>query len=102
MKRIAIIITAVAATLFVGAAAGATFTRIFNLRTGDTAASLGGDTQCRVVRLNGVPGFRCFVGGDYRAKYGILIGSQQVAITQYSGFDSYRVIARKRQSQVAP
>lgn len=100
MRR-TLIIGALAATLLTGSAVGAVSARVFLLNPGDTAVT--GDTQCRAVRLaDGAPGFRCFVGGDYRAKYGVIIGSHQAAITQYSSFNRYRIIVQRRQSPVAP
>lgn len=69
------------------------------LNRGDAAIASGGETVC-VVRTHGGSrnGFVCRVGGDYRAKYGVIVNEREVAITQYVGFSRYRVLVRKAQS----
>jgi len=87
--------------LVLGAAttAIASSTRTAYLSRGDTAVTFGYATSCGVRLLPGrANGFVRNVGGDYRAKYGVRINESEVAIIQYSGFNRYRVIVRKRQS----
>ena len=73
------------------------------LNRGDTAVAVGGETACRALpHRSSRNGFVCRVGGDYRAKFGVLINEREAAITQYTGFNSYRMIFRKRQSALAP
>lgn len=92
---IGIVVGAVVATAGTGYA---TTTRTAYLKRGDTAVTLGYATGCTVRRLAGrANGFVCNVGGDYRGRYGVTINEAEVAITQYTTFDRYRVIARKRQ-----
>jgi hypothetical protein len=77
--------------------------RDFFPHRGDRVFGFGGETGCTVLPHGGSRnGFVCRVGGDYRARYGVIINEQEAAITQYSGFNRYRVILRKRQSPLAP
>jgi len=71
--------------------------KTYYLKTGDDAVDWGGDTLCTDVRRNGTDSFACKVGGDYRAKYGVLINDRQAAITRYMGLDQYVVVVRKLQ-----
>lgn len=90
--------------LAVGAAATATAAigRSFYLNEGDWAIPLGGATACQVIRYKGSqPGFRCRVGGDYRAKFGVIITEQHIAVTRYTGFHRYRIFWERRQTGVA-
>jgi hypothetical protein len=87
--------------LVLGASASAiaSTNRVAYLNRGDSAVTFGFATSCTVRLLPGrANGFVCRVGGDYRAKYGVRINEHEVAITQYTGFNRYRVIVRKRQS----
>lgn len=43
-------------------------------------------------------GFVCSVGGDYRARYGVIVNERYAALTQYTGFNRYRVIVRRAQT----
>jgi hypothetical protein len=95
------LVTGVMIGLVLGAAATAiaSTTRTAYLDRGDSAVTQGYATSCTVRLLTGrANGFVCNVGGDYRAKYGVRINESEVAITQYRGFNRYRVIVRKRQS----
>lgn len=84
------------------AAASANTLRDVYLNRGDRAIPTGGETVCSVRPHNGSRnGFVCRVGGDYRAKYGVIINEGEVALTEYTGFDRYRVVVRKRQSPLA-
>jgi len=81
------------------ATAIASTTRFVYLKRGDTAVATGGATACTVRPHRGSQnGFICNVGGDYRAKYGVIVNEADVSITQYTGFNRFRVIVRKRQS----
>jgi hypothetical protein len=85
----------------IGSAATATGSATFDayLNRGDRAITLGGETRCKVRPHRGSrDGFVCRVGGDYRAKYGVIINEREVAITQYTDFNRYSVLVRKRQS----
>jgi hypothetical protein len=98
MKKL---ITGIVIGLIIGTAATAiaSTTRTAYLKRGDTAVTFGFATSCTVRPLTGRSnGFVCNVGGDYRAKYGVRINEGEVAITQYTGFNRYRVIVRKRES----
>jgi hypothetical protein len=89
--------------LVIGTAAAATAStmRSVYLNRGESAIATGGETVCTVLPHNGSrDGFICQVGGDYRAKFGAIINEREVAVTQYVGFSSYRVIYRKPQSPV--
>ncbi|HEX2459262.1 MAG TPA: hypothetical protein VHJ58_03855, partial [Vicinamibacterales bacterium] len=77
--------------------------RDFFPHRGDRVFAFGGESGCTVRPHNGSRnGFVCRVGGDYRARYGVIINEREAAITQYSGFNRYHVILRKRQSPLAP
>jgi hypothetical protein len=98
MKRLAV-------GLVFGIAIGAAATALANtsrfayLNRGDTAVANGGETACMATPHGGSRlGFVCKVGGDYRAKYGVIVNEREVAVTQYTGFNRYHVIVRKRQS----
>jgi hypothetical protein len=81
------------------ATAIANTTRFAYLNRGDTAISTGGETACTVRPHRGSRnGFICNVGGDYRAKYGVIVNEREVSITRYTNFNRFRVIVRKRQS----
>ena len=74
-------------------------TRTAYLVRGDSAVTQGYATSCTVRLLPGrANGFVCNVGGDYRARYGVRINESEVAITQYTAFNRYRVIVRRKQS----
>ncbi|MDQ5821953.1 MAG: hypothetical protein M3540_10980 [Actinomycetota bacterium] len=97
--KVTLIVTLALVILIGTATASATTLRDVFLNRGDRAFSTGGSTSCIVRPHNGsLNGFVCRVGGDYRAKYGVIINEGEVAITQYTSFDRYRVILRKRQS----
>jgi hypothetical protein len=75
--------------------------RIFYLNRGDAAVSNGGETVCDASPHGGSRlGFICKVGGDYRARYGVIVNEKEVAITRYSGFSHYRVIVHRLQNPV--
>jgi hypothetical protein len=77
-------------------AAAVGFGRDVYLNAGDHAIAAGGATSCDVARHGGSrPGFRCYVGGDYRAPYGVIVNECEAAITRYTGFSHYRVIYRR-------
>lgn len=100
MKKL---LTGVVVGLVIGTAATATATtaRDAYLNRGDRAFSSGGETTCTVLPHGGSRnGFVCKVGGDYRAKYGVIVNEREVAITQYTAFSRYRVLTRKAQSPV--
>lgn len=79
-----------------------TIGRDFYLDRGDRAFSTGGEVTCTGSPHRGSRnGFICKVGGDYRAKFGVIINEREVAITQYTAFSRYRVVVRKRQSAAA-
>ena len=70
----------------------------FYLKRGDNAITFGAETICTDMPHGGNgDGFICKVGGDYRARYGVIINSGEAAITQYSNFERYRVVFRRRQ-----
>lgn len=74
-------------------------TRFVYLNRGDGAVANGGETACTAAPHAGSRlGFVCKVGGDYRAKYGVIVNEKEVSVTQYTGFNRYRVIVHKRQS----
>lgn len=97
----------VGALLATVATATATDTeRTFYPERGDTAVADDTAVACTVIpdapgpdRAGG-DAFRCKVGGDYRAKYGVIISDRQVALTQYTAFSRYRIILRRPQSAV--
>jgi hypothetical protein len=102
MKKL---LSGIALGLVAGAATTATATTMRDayLNRGDRAVSVGGETSCVVLPHNrSRNGFVCSVGGDYRAKYGAIINEREVSVTQYTGFNRFRVILRKRQSPVTP
>jgi hypothetical protein len=75
--------------------------RTYYLNLGDGAVPGHDATVCTVVRMPiSRTGFRCKVGGDYRGKYGVMISSHEVALTQYASFSRFKVVLRKRQSAV--
>jgi hypothetical protein len=75
--------------------------RTYYLNLGDGAVPGHDATVCTVVRMPiSRTGFRCKVGGDYRGKYGVMISSHEVALTQYTSFNRFKVILRKRQVSV--
>jgi hypothetical protein len=83
------------------ATAIANTTRFAYLNRGDTAIATGGETACTVRPHRGSRnGFICNVGGDYRAKYGVIVNEREVSITRYTNFNRFRVIVRKRQSSL--
>lgn len=99
MKLIAGIAIGVAAGSI--ATAGATTARDVYLQNGDRAFPYAGETTCTARRHAGSRlGFVCNVGGDYRARYGVIINEREVAITRYSSFSRFDVVARKLQSPV--
>jgi len=91
---------AVGLVIGVTAAATASSTaRSFYLNRGDTAIDTGGEAQCTTVGTPYINSkFVCKVGGDYRAEYGVIIGSREAALTLYTSFNRYRVIVRRTQS----
>jgi hypothetical protein len=95
------LITGMVIGLVIGTAATAmaSTTRTAYLKRGDSAVTFGYATSCTVRLLRGrANGFVCNVGGDYRAKYGVTINESEVTLTQYTGFNRYRVIHRRQQS----
>ena len=57
------------------------------------------ETACTVKPWGGSRnGFICQVGGDYRARYGVIINERYAALTEYTGFDRYRIVLRKPQA----
>lgn len=88
--------------MVLGVAATATASstaRSYYLNRGDTAIDSGGEAQCTTVGTPYVNSkFVCKVGGDYRARYGVIIGSREASLTQYTSFNRYRVIVRRKQS----
>jgi hypothetical protein len=90
---------AVGLTLAAAATAFATARGDAYLKRGDTASAVGGETACTVQSHGGSRnGFVCRVGGDYRAKYGVIVNEREVAITRYVAFNRYRVTIRRAQS----
>jgi hypothetical protein len=86
-----------------GAAATATATtaRTVYLNRGDIAVPTAGETLCTVRPWGGSRnGFVCQVGGDYRAKYGVIVNERYVAVTQYTTFNRYRLLVRRTQSPI--
>jgi hypothetical protein len=74
----------VMAGLVAGCILGATLTAVAStartayLNRGDGAVANGSATSCVVKSIAGGPnGFRCSVGGDYRARYGVLINDRR-------------------------
>jgi hypothetical protein len=99
---IAILIVALA---LIGTATAAVNAKRYYVNFGEIAVTNGGEVQCLGILKNdfirpgpGSSGFRCFVGGDYRAKYGVIISSQSVKVLQYVSRDRYRVIITKQQA----
>ena len=87
--------------LVIGTATTATATTMGDayLNRGERAFSVGGETTCTVLPHGGSRnGFICKVGGDYRAKFGVIVNEREVAITQYTAFGRYRLLTRKTQS----
>jgi hypothetical protein len=75
--------------------------KVAYLNRGDSAVGIGGETQCMAAPHAGSRlGFVCRVGGDYRARYGVLINEREAAITEYTGFNRYRVLVRKVQQPI--
>jgi hypothetical protein len=75
--------------------------RFVYLNRGDVAVGTGGETACTAAPHAGSRlGFVCRVGGDYRAAYGVIINEREAAITQYMGFNRYRVLIRKVQHPI--
>jgi hypothetical protein len=73
----------------------------YYLNRGDSAITA--DIVCTVIpRPGSVGGFGCAVGGDYRAKYGVIITDREASITQYTSFSRYHVIVRRFQSPIKP
>ena len=98
MRRFAIgVVVGVVFGSAVSASAGTAAYRYLN--RGDTAVATGGETVCRAApRAGSRLGFVCTVGGDYRARYGVVINEREAAITQYTSFNRYRLLVRKAQS----
>ncbi len=106
MRRIAIAVASVVLLSVVGTATAAA-TRLYYLNTGDTAILNGSDEQCQVVKVSSRSAFRCFAGGDYRGKYGVLFSNQRVSVIQYTRFKNfnqfpYKVVFTRRQSPMLP
>jgi len=81
------------------ATAGAATLRYLYLQRGDAAVASGGATVCVARPYDGSRNwFVCRVGGDYRARYGVIINEREAAITRYTGFNRYRVVVRRRQA----
>ena len=96
MKTLVTVLLTLLVAVPIATAAGKV--RTYYLKRGDAAAVEGSDSLCTVVRLPKANGFRCKVGGDYRAKYGVTINSYEVTVTQYTAFDRFKVILKRRQS----
>jgi hypothetical protein len=93
----------VALTLLIAVPLTATATikgRTYYLKVGDGAVPGHNATVCTVVRMQGDAGFRCKVGGDYRGRWGVMINTREVALMEYTSFNRFKVILRKRQSAV--
>ena len=106
MRKVAIAVVSVVLLSVVGTATAAA-TRLYYLNTGDTAILNGSDEQCQVVKVSSGPAFRCFAGGDYRGKYGVLFSNQRVSVIQYTRFKNfnkfpYKVVFTRRQSSILP
>lgn len=92
--------------VLIGVALGAGGAVASPLRTvymggGDRAVANMGETVCTVAAHAGSrPGFVCQVGGDYRARYGVIVNEREVAITRYSTSTRYRVLVARRQAPV--
>ena len=94
----------VAASIVVGSASAA-ITRTYYLNFGDTAATNGGDVQCKAILKNnhvspgpGSSGFRCYTGGDYRGTYGFILTSYKVSFIRYTGMNTYKILWTKNQT----
>ena len=98
MKRLAIGVI-LGFTLGAAAVALAASSRFAYLNKGDSAIANGGETVCKATPHAGSRlGFVCQVGGDYRARYGVIINEKEAAITQFSSFNRYRVVVHRKQS----
>lgn len=86
MRRIVLTVAATLAMAVPVTAIAATKGRAYYLERGDVAYHFGGETACAIARLPGGDGFRCKVGGDYRARHGVTVNSAEVTITQYTAF----------------
>ena len=69
------------------------------LQPGDSAyfEAPGELTTCQVLNKRGVETFSCFVGGEYRAKYGVAINGREVTVNQYFGVTAakrYKTVVR--------
>ena len=109
VTRVALVLTGLMVGLVIGATspAGGGPLRGVYPSPGDRVFVTGTATSCTVGPPAAVStgvglGFVCRVGGDYRARYGVVINDGEVAITRYTGFNRYRVIVRKQQSPVPP
>jgi len=102
--RVVSLLVWIAIGVAIGAAAAtATTSTDVYLNRGERAYGAGGEVACTVLPHRGSRnGFICKVGGDYRAKYGVIINEREVALTQYTGFSRFRVVVRRPQSPVAP
>jgi hypothetical protein len=83
-----------ALALVLAAGAGAATLKTFFLGRGDTA--LYGSIQCRIKGQ----GFFCFVGGDYRLRYGVTISGRSVTVQRFTDFSHHYTVQRWRQSGV--
>jgi hypothetical protein len=84
MKVLAVGILALALATGAGAAAFKTFF----LGRGDTA--LYGSVQCHAKGA----GFFCFVGGDYRRRYGVTISGRSVTVERFTDFSHHHTVQR--------
>jgi hypothetical protein len=57
-------------------------------------------TTCEAVAKRGAPTFSCFVGTDYRGRYGVELSDREAVVTEYLGpglSKPYKVIFRRIQ-----
>jgi hypothetical protein len=96
--------------LIVGLAVGIASTslasgnRFLYLNRGDAAVSNGGETTCKASPHGGSRlGFICQVGGDYRARYGVIVNEKEVDLIQfshYTNFTGYKIVVHRDQNPV--
>lgn len=73
--------------------------RTVYVNRGDTVVANMGETTCTArSHAWSALGFVCQVGGDYRARYGVIVNEREVAIVQYSSPSRYKVVVERLQS----